>query len=229
VPHNRSIRLVVVALALAAAACAPDSPSSPQATPATGFACLDNADEVMNDPMHPVEPVCRIGDLTAVTIEGQPVPGVAVLERGPVCRHTAQGYAVDLAPQVAARLYRRYQSEPAFTPLQDSPTCPSLDDGAKVVTLPGQPRALLEITTAASVPATGPTGIAYLLPATVAGRLVEAESGRVLWQGTCRTDAPELLAAARFPDIGNLERILAGEAEGCAKAFGTPLGAPTPL
>ena len=63
----------------------------------------------------------------------------------------------------------------------------------------------------------------------MAGRLVEVQTGKVIWQGTCRTDAPELLAAASFPDLGNLERILAGEAEGCAAAFGTPLGAPTPL
>lgn len=229
----RSIRLpALLMLLLAATGCGPgiEYPDQTQAAPqSTGFACLDDADEVLNDPLNPVTPVCRIGDLTAVQVDGRPVPGVTVVERGPICHHTPHGYAVDLAPQVVARLYARYQSEPTFVPLQDSPTCPSVDEGAKLVTMASGTKALLEITTVASVTATGPTGIGYLLPATVAGRLVEVQSGKVVWQGTCRTDAPELLAAASFPDLGNLERILAGEAEGCAAAFGTPLGAPTPL
>lgn len=231
-PSYRSIRRpAALALALTTAACGGVEYPQEARTPPPGseFACLGDADEVLNDPLNPIAPICRIGDLTAVQVDGRLVPGVTVVERGPICRHTQHGYAIDLAPQVVARLYARYQSEPTFVPLQDSPTCPSLDEAPKLVALPGGTKALLEITTVASVPATGPTGIAYLLPAAVAGRLVDAQTGRVLWQGTCRTDAPELLAAASFPDTDNLERILAGEAEGCAAAFGTPLGAPTPL
>jgi hypothetical protein len=232
-PYRPTRLPAALALVLAAAACGPgiEHPDQTRASapPATGFACLADADEVANDPLNPVQPICRTGVLTAVSVDGRPVPGALVVERGPVCRHTQHGYTIDLAPQVAARLYERYQSEPSFTPLQDSPACPALDDTPEPAALPAGTTALLEITTVASVPATGPTGIAYLLPAAVAGRLVEAGTGRVLWQGTCRTDAPELLAAASFPDTANLERILAGEAEGCAAAFGTPLGAPTSL
>ena len=42
---------------------------------------------------------------------------VTLVERGPLCHHTPQGYVVDLAPSVASRLYDRYASEPTFTPL----------------------------------------------------------------------------------------------------------------
>jgi hypothetical protein len=145
----------------------------------TGFECLAAIDEVALDPLKAATgPSCRIGRLTAVRVAGRPVPAVAVIERGPVCRHTPKGYAIDLAPGVAARVHRDLQLEPGFVPLADSPACPSLDAGVADPALPGESTAVLEVTTVATVPAAGPTGAAYVLPATVAGRLVDARSAK---------------------------------------------------
>lgn len=223
----------MLALALTAAACADDErPTDETAPPAppVGFHCVANIDEVVDDPLDPeTAPACRIGELAAVTVEGKPVPAVTLVERGPVCRHTPQGYVIDLAPSVASRLYDRYASEPTFTPLEDSPACPDTATRSGPVTLTGGAVARLDVTTTATVPAAGPTGERYVFSAAVSGRLVDIRTGRVLWQDTCRTDTAELQAAATFPDVGNLRRVLAGEAERCVAGFAAALGAPVPL
>ena len=196
----------------------------------TGFECLERVGEVVDDPMHAATgPTCRIGRLDAVRVQGRPVPPVAVVERGPVCRQTPKGLAIDLATGVAARVYRDFQLDPGFVPLADSPACPSLEAGIADPALPAGSTSLLEVTTVATIPATSASGVVYMLPATVAGRLVEARSGRVLWQDTCRTNTSELTAAATFPDTMNFERLLAAAADNCAQRFAAALGAPSPL
>ena len=79
-------RPAALALGLGAAACGPvEYPQQERsAPPSSAFACLADADEVLNDPLHPVVPLCRIGELASVSIDGRPVPGVTVVERGPV-------------------------------------------------------------------------------------------------------------------------------------------------
>lgn len=235
-PSRRPIPLhlpATLALALTAAACAdaerPTDETAPPPPP-VGFHCVANIDEVADDPLDPeTAPACRIGELAAVTVGGRPVPAVTLVERGPLCHHTPQGYVVDLAPSVASRLYDRYASEPTFTPLGDSPTCPDTTTRSTPVNLTGGEAARLEVTTVATVPATGPSGQRWVFSAAVDGRLVDTRTGRVLWQDTCRTDTAELQAAATFPDIGNLRRVLAGEAERCVAGFAAALGAPVPL
>ncbi|MFL5331905.1 MAG: hypothetical protein ACJ8H8_01725 [Geminicoccaceae bacterium] len=229
---------VVLCLLLATAGCSQIEQSRNEdrenlrqaAAPSTGFECLAAVGEVADDPLHAAAgPTCRVGRLDAVRVEGRPVPGVAVIERGPVCRPAAGGMAIDLSASVVARVYRDFQLEPGFVPLVQSPSCPSLDAGVADPALPAGSTALLELTTVATVPTTSAAGVAYRLPAAVAGRLVEARNGRVLWQDTCRTDTSELKAAATFPDTPNLERVLAHEADRCAQGFAAALGAPTSL
>jgi hypothetical protein len=233
------VRVAALCLLLCAAGCSRIEQSRKEdlenlrqaAAPPTGFECLVALGEVTDDPLHAAAagPTCRVGWLDAVRVEGCPEPAVAVIERGPVCRPAAGGLAVDLSAGVVARVYRAFQLEPGVVPLADSPACPSLDAGIADPALPGGSATLLDLTTVATVPATSAAGVAYRLPAAVAGRLVEARSGRVLWQDTCRTDTSELQAAATFPDTPNLERMLAHEADRCAQGFAAALGAPSPL
>jgi hypothetical protein len=51
----------------------------------------------------------------------------------------------------------------------------------------------------------------------------------VHWQGLCRADTSELTTAATFPDLPNLERLLAAQADRYAQEFAAALGAPPPL
>lgn len=223
----------MLALPLLAAACTHQAPTTDETGgPVTpiGFGCVGNADEVVDDPLDPMAPTaCRVGELAGVAVGGRAVPGVMMVERGAICRHTQAAYVIDLAPAVASRLYGRYQSEPNYTPLRDSPACPAPQAGPAPPVAFGGETAQLEVTTTATIPATGATGQPYLFSATIRGRLVDIRNGHVLWDDTCRTDTSELQAAATFPDIENLRRILAGEADRCVARFATALGAPAPL
>jgi hypothetical protein len=224
----RAIILLLAAstLALTAAGCsAPEQRhAEPQPPSSTAFACLADADEVANDPLAPVAgPACRTGVLRTAGLQGRPLPAVTVIDRATVCRHTVRGYAADLAPVVTERLQDSFRSTAGFEPLQDRPACPAPDD-AKA--LAGAPAVALEITTVATVPATAADGTTYLLPATVAARLVEPGTGRLLWHETCSTSTQELQAATTFADTGNLQQVLSDDATLCARAFAAALGAP---
>ena len=231
------VRVAALCLLLATAGCSRIEQSRKEdlenlrqaAAPPTGFECLAAVGEVADDPMHAaaVRPARRPAGCGS---RRRPPGAAGGRDRaGPVCRPAAGGLAVDLSAGVVARVYRAFQLEPGFVPLADSPACPSLDAGIADPALPAGSTTLLELTTVATIPATSAAGVAYRLPAAVAGRLVEARSGRVLWQDTCRTDTSELQAAATFPDTPNLERILAAEADRCAQGFAAALGAPSPL
>ena len=195
-----------------------------------GFGCLDDMGEVVDDPLNPTPaPFCRIGVLGSLKLDGRPVPTVAVIDRGAECNRTPKGYAVDLAPGVAARFHAAFQVDPDFVPMDDSPACPALDVSGPVAALPGGAQTALEFTADATVPATTAAGGTLFLPAEASARLVEAGSGRVLWRDSCRTDKAELTAAAGFPDLGNLRQVLSDEALRCARGFAATLGAPAPL
>ena len=78
-----------------------------------GFGCLDDIGEVVDDPLNPTPaPFCRIGVLAALQLDGRPVPTVAVIDRGAECSRTPKGYAIDLAPGVAARFHAAFQARP---------------------------------------------------------------------------------------------------------------------
>lgn len=226
----RILAIAILALPALLAACAQRQDKSDEA-PAPqpiGWSCLGRVGEVRDDPLHPAAPAqCRIGVLAALRADGRSLPVTAVVDRGGECRSTERSLELDLAPRVVARLHAAFDGSPGYVPLADSPACPSLD--AAQPALPGGSTALLEIATAATVPATSAAGVAYRLPATVTGRLVEARSGRLLWQDTCRTNVSELQAATTFPDDTNLARMLDAAADACARTFANALGAPPPL
>jgi hypothetical protein len=194
-----------------------------------GFACLADIDEVADDPLAPAPaPYCRIGVLGSLALDGRALPKVAVIDRGAECRRTPEGYAIDLAPGVAARFHAAFRLAPDFVPLDASPACPPTGGSGPVAGLPeGAPLALW-FTTAAPVPAPTATGGTLIVPAAVDARLVEADSGRVLWRDNCRTDAAELVTAAGFPGFGNMREVLSDEALRCARSFAATLGAPPP-
>ena len=226
----RTIATASLALLALLAACAQDRDKGDEApTPQPiGWSCLGRIGEVRDDPLHPAVPAqCRIGVLAALRADGRALPVTTVVERGGECRSTGRGLELDLAPRVVARFHAAFDGSPGYVPLAGSPFCPSLDAAAPA--LPAGSTALLEIATAATVPATSAAGVAYRLPATVTGRLVEARSGRLLWQDTCRTNVSELQAATTFPDDTNLARMLDAAADACARTFATALGAPPPL
>jgi hypothetical protein len=201
-----------------------------QAVEPIGFGCLDDMDEVADDPLNPTPaPFCRIGVLGSVELDGRPVPTVAVIDRGSECNRTPKGYSIDLAPGVAARFHAAFQLDPDFVPMDDSPACPATTGSGPVAALPAGARTALEFTTAATVPAPTAMGGTLIIPAAVNARLVEAGSGRVLWRDTCRIDTAEFTAAAGFPGFGNLRQLLSDEALRCARGFAATLGAPAPL
>jgi hypothetical protein len=186
--------------------------------------------EVADDPLKPPPTsFCRIGLLGALQLDGRPVPTVAVLDHGAECTATPKGYAIDLAPGVAARFHQAFQTDPDFVPMDDSPACPALDGSGPVEALPAGARTALEFTAPATLAAAAAAGGVLLLPTEVTAKLVEAGSGRVLWRDSCRTDTAELTAAAGFPDLGNLRQVLSDEALRCARGFAAALGAPAPL
>ena len=83
-----------------------------------GFGCLDDIGEVADDPLSPTPaPFCRIGVLGSLKLDGRPVPTVAVIDRGAECNRTPKGYAIDLAPGVAARFHAAFQVDPDFVPI----------------------------------------------------------------------------------------------------------------
>mgnify|MGYP001332605768 CR=1 FL=1 len=195
-----------------------------------GFGCLDRVDEVADDPLHPAPPpYCRIAVLSGLTLDRRPAPVTAVLDRGSECARTAEGFAIDLAPGVAARFHAAFQAEPDWVPLEQSAACPAAEASGPVPPLPGGAAAVLEFSTLATVRAPAAAGGVLVLPAAVEVRLVEAGSGRQLWRDTCRTDTAELQAAASFPGFGNLRQLLSDEALRCAQGFAAALGAPPPI
>ena len=120
-----------------------------------GFDCLEDLGEVVDDPLNPTPaPFCRIGVLGSVELDGRPAPTVAVIDRGAECNRTPKGYAVDLAPGVAARFHQAFQLDPDFVPMDDSPACPALDVSGPVAALPAGAHTALEFTADATVPAT---------------------------------------------------------------------------
>jgi hypothetical protein len=224
-PRAVSSLLFASILALAAAGC--NAPGRHDATPgpppSTALACLADAGEVTDDPLAPAPgPACRTGVLRTAALKGRPLPAVTVVDRATVCRHTVRGYAVDLAPVVTERVHDSFRPTPGFEPLQDRPACPAPDD---VTALPEAGAAALEIATVASVQATAADGTTYLLPATVAARLVEVGTGRLIWHETCGTNTQELKTATTFADTGDLQQVLS-DATLCARAFAAALGAP---
>ena len=227
----RTFAIASLALLALLPACANQDRDKTDEAPAPqpiGWSCLGRVGEVRDDPLHPAAPAqCRIGVLAALRAAGRAMPVTAVVDRGGECRSTERGLELDLAPRVVARFHAAFDGSPGYVPLADSPACPSLD--AAQPTLPGGSAALLEIATVATVPATSAAGVAYRLPATVTGRLVEARIGRLLWLETCRTNGSELQAATTFPDDTNLARMLDAAADACARTFATALGAPPPL
>ena len=193
-----------------------------------GFGCLDDMGEVADDPLSPTPaPFCRIGVLGSLKLDGRPVPTVAVIDRGAECNRTPKGYAIDLAPGVAARFHAAFQVDPDFVPMDDSPACPARMS-------PGRSRRCRRRANAPGVHHRRHGAGAHRggrhadPPAAVDARLVEAGSGRVLWRDSCRTDKAELMAAAGFPDWqpapGALRRGLR-----VRRGFAATLGAPAPL
>jgi hypothetical protein len=232
-PRESSVppcRALAASLALLAACAADRGPVDETYTvEPVGFGCLDRAGELPDDPLNPTPaPYCRIGVLSDLALQGRPVPAAAVLDRGAECRDTPRGYAVDLAPGVAARFHAAFEDERDFVPLDGSPACPPLETSGPVPALPGGATTAAEFLTVATVPAPTAAGGTLVLPAAVEARLVEAGSGRLLWHDTCRTDTAELKAAAGFPGFGNLRQALSDEALRCARGFAAALGAPTP-
>jgi hypothetical protein len=195
-----------------------------------GWGCLDRAGELADDPLNPAPaPYCRIGVLNGLKLEGRPEPVAAVIDHGSECSTTTKGFAIDLAPGVAARFNRAFQLERDFVPLSESPACPSLASTGVVPALPGGATIAVEFLTVSTVSAPSAADETYVLPAAVEARLIEAGSGRVLWHDTCRTDTAELSAAASFPGSDNLRQVLTAEALRCADGFAAALGAPPPI
>ncbi len=195
-----------------------------------GFGCLDQMGEIVDDPLDPAAPpFCRIGVLGGLTLDGRSLPKVAVLDRGNECHRTQDGYAVDLAPGVAARFHSAFATDPDFVPLADSPACPGLDGAGPVPALPAGAQDAIEFATVATIAVTTADGTALNLPAEVSARIIDAATGRSRWLDRCRTDATELAAAASFPDLSNLRQVLSDEALRCARGFAAALGAPAPL
>ena len=119
----------------------------PRTVEPVGFGCLDDMGEVVDDPLNPTPaPFCRIGVLGSLKLDGRPVPTVAVIDRGAECNRTPKGYAIDLAPGVAARFHAAFQVDPDFVPMDDSPACPALDVSGPVPALPGGAQTALEFT-----------------------------------------------------------------------------------
>ena len=223
--------LVMAAFGLLAACADDEKPVMELQTPEPiGFGCLAEMDEVADDPLNPAPPpFCRIGVLGALKLDGKPLPKVAVLDRGNECVRGPKGYAVDIAPGVAARFHGAFTTDPDFVPMADSPACPDLGGSGAVPALPAGATDAIEFATVNIVPATAADGTALQLPADVSARLIEARTGRILWQDRCRLDTAELTTAAGFPEIGNLRQVLSDEALRCARGFAAALGAPPPL
>ena len=194
-----------------------------------GFGCLDDIDEVANDPLNPSPPAfCHVGVLASLRLDGRPLPIAAVIDRGPECIRTANGYKVNLAPGVAARFHAAFRLDPGFVPIDDSPACPAAVGSGPVAALPDGAETALEFTTGGPVPVPTASGRTLIIPAAVDVRLVDADSGRLLWRDSCRTDTAELVAAAGFPDLGYLRQVLSDEALRCANGFAATLEAPAP-
>lgn len=214
------------------AACADDRRpvDETQTVEPVGFGCLEEMDEVADDPLNPTPaPFCRIGVLGSLQLDGRPLPTVAVIDRGAECERTTRGDAINLAPGVAARFHAAFRIDPDFVPLDDSPACPTILGSGPMTGLPDGAPIALEFTTASPVSAPTATGGTLIIPAAIDARLVEADSGRLLWRDSCRTDTAELVAAAGFPGFGNLRQVLSDEALRCARGFAATLGAPAPL
>lgn len=195
-----------------------------------GWGCLARLGELADDPLNPLEaPFCRIGLLNSLKLAGKPVATVAVIDRGAECTSTAKGFAIDLAPGVAARFHEAFLLEPDFVPMDRSPACPPLDGSVAAVALPGGAQTALEFTAPAILATPTAAGGTILLPTAVTATLIEAGSGRVLWRERCATDTAELTAAAGFPELANLRQVLSDEALRCARGFAATLGAPAPL
>ena len=195
-----------------------------------GFACVDDFDEVADDPLNPTPPpFCRIGVLGSLQLDGRPLRTVAVIDRGAECNRTEAGDAINIAPGVAARFHAAFQLDPDFVPIDDSPACPAAIGSGPIVPLPAGASAALEFTTTGPIP----------VPSR-GGRHSAAARGR-----RCKTGRRRLrsLAVARqlphrhrrtrrgrgFPELSNLRQVLSDEALRCARGFAATLGAPAPL
>jgi hypothetical protein len=195
-----------------------------------GWGCLDRIGEVVDDPLSPAPPpYCRIGVLSGLQRDGRTLPVTAVLDRGAECRATAQGFALDLAPGVAARFHAAFIDNPSFVPMGDSPSCPPQGDTGPLPPLPGGAQTAIEFITTETAPTQDAAGDRLILPAEVQARLIDAVTGHLIWQDRCRTDMPELQAAASLPGDQSLRQVLSDEALRCARGFAATLGAPATM
>ena len=228
----RALATASLALLPLLAACSDErKPVNETATPEpVGWGCLDRDGEVVNDPLDPAPPpYCRIGLLSGLQRDGRALPVTAVVDRGAECRPTAQGFVLDLAPGVAARFHAAFIANPSFVPMSDSPACPPEGDTGPLPALPGGAQTAIEFTTTATAATQDADGNELILPAEVQARLVDAVTGRPIWQDRCRTDMAELRAAASLPGESNLRQVLSDEALRCARGFAATLGAPAPI
>jgi hypothetical protein len=228
----RAFATASLALLSLLAACADDrKPVDETATiQPVGWGCLDRVGEIADDPLDPTPPAfCRIGLLSGLQQNGHALPVTAIVDRGAECRPTAQGFAVDIAPGVAARFHAAFVDNPSFVPLADSPACPPEGDTGPLPVLPGGAQTAIDFVTTASAPAQDAAGNRLILPAEVGARLVDAVTGRTIWQERCRTDLAGLEAAASLPGDQNLRQMLSDEALRCARGFAASLGAPALL
>lgn len=227
----RSLAGIGLTLLSVLAACADDrKPVDETATiEPIGWGCLDRIGELVNDPLHPAPPpYCRIGVLSGLQRVGRALPVTAVLDRGSECWPTPQGFMIDLAPGVAARFHAAFTANPSFVPMADSPACPPQGDTGPIPALPGGAQTAIEFTTTNHASVADAAGNTLILPAQVEARLLDAVTGRPIWNDRCDVDISELRGAASLPDESNLRQVLSDEALRCAQGFAAALGAPAP-
>ena len=217
-------RGLVSAIALVVAACISGPPPTPPPTreqvrpialEETGLACLDLAPEVVAA-HHERAPMFGASscDTRALDYAGAfgLIGAIAAVGVASSCRGPEDGLYVDVAATVRDRFVQSLSPQAVTSRLESPVACPASDSVTALRQSFGD-RPVIDFKTV-DWEKTIAGGLPVFVPSTVRGRLVDVESGQVLWQEAC-TIAPDSVPE----DMKALRSALERSAALCAEQF----------